>query len=109
MGRGHRADPVPQDQWHRGLRDRSFGAADQGETAEPVDQKGASGQGSICLILSCKVMDTPESTVLPLLDAVAFAARAHRPQLRKDNQTPYVSHVFRVCLIVRHVFGVTDS
>jgi guanosine-3',5'-bis(diphosphate) 3'-pyrophosphohydrolase len=54
-------------------------------------------------------MDTPESTVLPLLDAVAFAARAHRPQLRKDNQTPYVSHVFRVCLIVRHVFGVTDS
>jgi guanosine-3',5'-bis(diphosphate) 3'-pyrophosphohydrolase len=44
----------------------------------------------------------------PLLEAVSFAARAHRHQLRKDNQTPYVSHVFRVCLIVRHVFGIDD-
>src|SRR5439155_24241861 len=43
-----------------------------------------------------------------LLEAVAFAARAHRHQLRKDGQTPYASHTFRVCLIVRHVFGVTD-
>lgn len=43
-----------------------------------------------------------------LLDAVAFAARAHRGQVRKDNQTPYHSHVFRVCLIARHVFGVED-
>jgi (p)ppGpp synthase/HD superfamily hydrolase len=40
--------------------------------------------------------------------AAAFAARAHRHQLRKDNQTPYVSHVFRVCLVVRHVFGFED-
>jgi guanosine-3',5'-bis(diphosphate) 3'-pyrophosphohydrolase len=53
-------------------------------------------------------VDTPENSLLPLLDAVAFAARAHRSQLRKDNQTPYVSHVFRVCLIVRHVFGIAD-
>jgi len=44
-----------------------------------------------------------------LLDAVAFAARAHRAQLRKDGQTPYVSHVFRVCLIVRHLFEVADA
>jgi guanosine-3',5'-bis(diphosphate) 3'-pyrophosphohydrolase len=43
-----------------------------------------------------------------LLDAVAFAARAHRHQLRKDGQTPYVSHVFRVCLVLRDVFTVTD-
>src|SRR5262245_62726076 len=43
-----------------------------------------------------------------LLEAVAFAARAHRHHLRKDGQTPYVSHVFRVGLIVRHVFGVED-
>ena len=43
-----------------------------------------------------------------LLDAVSFAARAHRHQLRKDNQTPYVSHVFRVCLVVRHTFGFDD-
>jgi guanosine-3',5'-bis(diphosphate) 3'-pyrophosphohydrolase len=53
-------------------------------------------------------MDTPESAIGPFLDAVAFAARAHKPQLRKDGQTPYVSHVFRVCMIVRHVFGVSD-
>ncbi len=43
-----------------------------------------------------------------LLEAVAFAARAHRHQFRKDNATPYVSHVFRVCLVVRHVFGIDD-
>ncbi|MCI0703124.1 MAG: HD domain-containing protein [Planctomycetia bacterium] len=41
-------------------------------------------------------------------EAAAFAARAHRHQVRKDNDTPYVSHVFRVCLTVRHVFGFDD-
>ena len=40
--------------------------------------------------------------------AVAFAAHAHRHQIRKDNKTPYVSHVMRVCLVVRHVFGLDD-
>lgn len=40
--------------------------------------------------------------------AAAFAARAHRYQMRKDKETPYVSHVFRVCLTVRHVFGFDD-
>ena len=40
--------------------------------------------------------------------AAAFAARAHRHHLRKDNQTPYVSHPFRVCLVVNHVFGFHD-
>jgi guanosine-3',5'-bis(diphosphate) 3'-pyrophosphohydrolase len=54
-------------------------------------------------------MDRPHDPITPLLEAVAFAARAHRPQVRKDGQTPYVSHVFRVCLIVRHVFGIDDS
>jgi guanosine-3',5'-bis(diphosphate) 3'-pyrophosphohydrolase len=44
----------------------------------------------------------------PLFDAVAFAARAHQHQLRKDGQTPYASHPFRVCLVLRHVFGVDD-
>src|SRR5262245_48607686 len=43
-----------------------------------------------------------------LLDAVAFAARAHQGQLRKDGRTPYASHVFRVCLVLRHVFGIDD-
>jgi guanosine-3',5'-bis(diphosphate) 3'-pyrophosphohydrolase len=40
--------------------------------------------------------------------AAAFAARAHRHQTRNDGQTPYVSHVFRVCLVVRHTFGFDD-
>lgn len=40
--------------------------------------------------------------------AAAFAARAHRHQLRKDRETPYASHPFRVCLVVRHVFGFDD-
>jgi len=44
----------------------------------------------------------------PLLEAIAFAARAHQGQLRKDGQTPYVSHVFRVVFILRHVFGIDD-
>ena len=53
--------------------------------------------------------DSLEQTYRPLLEAVSFAARAHRQQVRKDNQTPYSAHVFRVCLIVRHVFGIDDS
>ena len=40
--------------------------------------------------------------------AAAFAARAHRHQLRKDGTTPYVAHPFRVCLVVRHLFGIDD-
>ena len=28
--------------------------------------------------------------------------------MRKDKETPYVSHVFRVCLVVRHIFGFDD-
>jgi guanosine-3',5'-bis(diphosphate) 3'-pyrophosphohydrolase len=43
-----------------------------------------------------------------LLEALSFSARAHRHQLRKDGQTPYASHPARVCLIVRHVFGIDD-
>lgn len=51
---------------------------------------------------------TIETTYRPLLEAVALAARAHDGQKRKDEKTPYVSHPFRVCLIVRQVFGVND-
>ncbi len=43
-----------------------------------------------------------------VLQAAAFAARAHHGHLRKDKATPYVSHVFRVCLIVRDLFGFDD-
>jgi guanosine-3',5'-bis(diphosphate) 3'-pyrophosphohydrolase len=49
-----------------------------------------------------------ERTVRPLVEAVSFAARAHEGQVRKDGRTPYVSHVFRVCLTLRHVFGIDD-
>jgi (p)ppGpp synthase/HD superfamily hydrolase len=52
--------------------------------------------------------DSPTKTVRPLLEAVAFAARAHQGKLRKDGATPYASHVFRVCLVLRHVFGIDD-
>ena len=40
--------------------------------------------------------------------AAAFAAKAHRHQLRKDKETPYFSHPVRVCLVVRQVFGFDD-
>lgn len=43
-----------------------------------------------------------------VFEAAAFAARAHQHQLRKDGRTPYVSHVFRVCLVVRQVFGFDE-
>jgi guanosine-3',5'-bis(diphosphate) 3'-pyrophosphohydrolase len=43
-----------------------------------------------------------------MLEALSFSARAHRHQLRKDGQTPYAAHPFRVCLIVRQVFGIDD-
>lgn len=49
-----------------------------------------------------------DKKVDPILDAIAFAARAHQGHLRKDGKTPYVSHVFRVCLIVRDLFGFDD-
>ncbi len=55
------------------------------------------------------MIDPSEPAFRRLLDAVSFAARAHRGQMRKDGQTPYAAHVFRACLIIQHVFGVNDS
>ena len=52
--------------------------------------------------------ESPASRYLGLFEAVAFAARADQAQKRKDGATPYVSHVFRVALVVREVFGVDD-
>ncbi len=43
-----------------------------------------------------------------LLEAAGFSARAHKNQTRKDKQTPYAAHTFRVCLILRHLFGVEN-
>lgn len=50
----------------------------------------------------------PADPASGLFDAIAFAARAHRHQIRKDGLTPYVSHVFRVAMVVRQVFGCND-
>jgi guanosine-3',5'-bis(diphosphate) 3'-pyrophosphohydrolase len=49
----------------------------------------------------------PDSTAR-LLEAASFAARAHQGQLRKDRRTPYVGHVYRVCLVLRQVFSIDD-
>jgi (p)ppGpp synthase/HD superfamily hydrolase len=54
------------------------------------------------------IADKLSSDVQPLLEAIALAARAHSGQLRKDGQTPYASHAFRVCMVLRHVFGIDD-
>ena len=43
-----------------------------------------------------------------LMEAIAFAARAHAGQKRRDGKTPYVSHVFRVAMTLALVFGVRD-
>ena len=41
-------------------------------------------------------------------EAAAFAANAHRYQIRNDGR-PYVSHCFRVAMTVSVVFGFDDS
>jgi guanosine-3',5'-bis(diphosphate) 3'-pyrophosphohydrolase len=50
----------------------------------------------------------PADPTASLFEAASFAARAHRNELRKDGRTPYAAHPFRVCLVVRHVFGIDD-
>jgi guanosine-3',5'-bis(diphosphate) 3'-pyrophosphohydrolase len=42
-------------------------------------------------------------------EAAAFAARAHRHQLRKDGRTPYISHLTRVALTLTQVFWCDDA
>lgn len=40
--------------------------------------------------------------------AASFAARAHAGHTRADGVTPYVAHVARVTLVLRHEFECTD-
>ena len=41
--------------------------------------------------------------------ASGAAARWHKGQVRRDGETPYVSHCFRVAMTVRHTFGCEDE
>ncbi len=50
-------------------------------------------------------METPP----PWLAAIAYATRQHRHHLRRDGKTPYVSHVVRVMMVTRDVFGCEDE
>lgn len=43
------------------------------------------------------------------LKAISLAARAHQGQTRKDNKTPYMSHVFRVQTIIQCCFQIHDE
>ncbi len=59
------------------------------------------------LIRFCKMNDN--SINFPdLLRAISFAAREHKKQVRKDNETPYVAHVYRVAFTLGHLFEVRD-
>jgi guanosine-3',5'-bis(diphosphate) 3'-pyrophosphohydrolase len=42
-------------------------------------------------------------------EAASLAGRAHRHQIRKDKQTPYVTHPMRVALTIACVFGFTED
>ena len=43
-----------------------------------------------------------------LFNSLSFAARVHHGQTRKDGETPYVAHTFRVVTVLTTVFGVHD-
>jgi guanosine-3',5'-bis(diphosphate) 3'-pyrophosphohydrolase len=48
------------------------------------------------------------STTVLWREAISFASRKHLNQYRKDKETPYIAHPFRVAMTVRDVFGVGD-
>src|SRR5687768_12945432 len=41
--------------------------------------------------------------------AAGFAARAHRHQLRKDKETPYIAHPMRVALTIACIYRFDDQ
>ena len=41
--------------------------------------------------------------------AASFAARTHRLAVRRDGETPYVAHPFRVALTISRVFSFDDE
>ncbi|XP_011184209.1 guanosine-3',5'-bis(diphosphate) 3'-pyrophosphohydrolase MESH1 [Zeugodacus cucurbitae] len=44
-----------------------------------------------------------------LMQGLQFAARAHRTQLRKDNETPYINHPINVATILAVEGGISDE
>lgn len=42
-------------------------------------------------------------------EAVSFAARAHRHQIRRDDKTPYIAHCVRVTLTISQLFECHDE
>lgn len=42
-------------------------------------------------------------------EAVSFAARAHRHQIRRDDRTPYIAHCVRVTLTISQLFNCHDE
>lgn len=53
------------------------------------------------------LVETPPGAVL-WQRAAKLAARFHRYQLRKDGETPYVAHPFRVALTLANLFRIDD-
>jgi guanosine-3',5'-bis(diphosphate) 3'-pyrophosphohydrolase len=74
------------------------------ELAAPVARRSEESAGCY----NTNMATTPCAPADLPFEAAAFAARAHRHHTRKDGVTPYASHVFRVCLVVRHTFGFDD-
>jgi guanosine-3',5'-bis(diphosphate) 3'-pyrophosphohydrolase len=50
----------------------------------------------------------PSHAIHPVLRAASFAARKHRSQTRADGITPYFSHVTRVTVVLRDLYGIDD-
>lgn len=54
-------------------------------------------------------MGVGDSGMALIQKAASFAARVHAGHTRADGVTPYVSHVARVTLVLRHEFGCKDA
>lgn len=88
----------------QGVAPRPVGPSAQGNVSKPAALPAPRAAGA-----AKPPAGTWQASFRSLLESVSLAARAHKNQMRKDDKTPYVSHVFRVALVVRHVFGIEDA
>ena len=109
-GQGNAARPQPQGASAQATAPRPTSPSSQGTAPRPAAAAVAAPPppGPPAPAANSNKATSLQGSYRRLLEAVSFAARAHKHQMRKDEKTPYVSHVFRVLLIVRHVFGVDD-